>query len=72
MFSRLVPNLRDIGLLTPRIYPAYEKAGLTQYFGGKSAPDLTAEDMLRELDARRGERLGEGGSARSGGLNAAA
>ena len=72
MFSRLVPNLRDIGLLTPRIYPAYEKAGLTQYFGGKSAPDLTAEDMLRDLDARRGERLGGGGSARSGGLNAAA
>jgi hypothetical protein len=72
MFSRLVPNLRDIGLLTPRIYPAYEKAGLTQYFGGKSAPDLTAEDMLRDLDARRGERLGEGSAARSGGLNAAA
>jgi len=50
MFSRLVPNLRDIGLMTPRILPRYEKAGLLQYFGGVAAPDLTGDQMLAELD----------------------
>ncbi len=48
MFKRLVPNLRDIGLMTPRIYPAYERAGLTAYFGGKAAPEITGEDMVAE------------------------
>jgi hypothetical protein len=50
MFSRLVPNLREIGLMTPRILPRYESAGLMQYFGGASADQLTAEKMLRDLD----------------------
>lgn len=49
MFKRLVPNLRDIGLLTPRIFPAYERAGLTEYFGGKAAPELSGEQMVSEL-----------------------
>jgi hypothetical protein len=51
MFKRLVPNLRDIGLLTPRIYPAYERAGLTEYFGGKAAPQITGEEMVAEDEA---------------------
>ncbi len=46
MFSRMVPNLREIGLLTPRIRPAYERAGLTPYFNGAAAPDLTPEALL--------------------------
>jgi hypothetical protein len=50
MFSRLVPNLRAIGLLTERIMPYYEKVGLLQYFDGRAADNLTAEQMLRELD----------------------
>ncbi len=50
MFSRLVPNLREIGLMTPRILPHYERAGLMQYFGGKAATQMTAESMLAELD----------------------
>jgi hypothetical protein len=50
MFSRLVPNLREIGLLSPRIMPAYDRAGLMQYFGGLAADRLTAEGMLSELD----------------------
>jgi len=49
-FSRLVPNLRAIGLLSPRILPAYERAGLAQYFGGASADTLSGEQMIRELD----------------------
>jgi hypothetical protein len=50
MFSRLVPNLRAIGLLTERIMPYYEKVGLLAYFDGVAADNLTAEQMLRELD----------------------
>jgi hypothetical protein len=50
MFSRLVPNLRDIGLLTPRILPRYEQAGLSQYFRGAAAPELTGDQMIAELD----------------------
>jgi hypothetical protein len=50
MFSRLVPNLRAIGLLSERIMPYYEKVGLLQYFDGRAADNLTAEQMLCELD----------------------
>jgi hypothetical protein len=51
MFSRLVPNLREIGLLSPRIIPHYEKVGLMKYFGGLAANKITGEQMIRELDA---------------------
>ncbi|MCB9744141.1 MAG: ferritin-like domain-containing protein [Alphaproteobacteria bacterium] len=50
MFSRLVPNLREIGLLSERIQPAYHEAGLMKYFNGASANELTAESMLAALD----------------------
>lgn len=53
MFSRLVPNLREIGLLTPRIIPHYERAGLMKYFDGASARELTGDQMLRDLDRER-------------------
>ena len=52
MFRRLVPNLREIGLLSPRIRPHYERAGLAKYFGEKAADSLSAAEMLRELDTR--------------------
>jgi len=51
MFSRLVPNLREIGLLSERIQRDYERVGLMKYFGGLAADRLTGESMLRELDA---------------------
>jgi hypothetical protein len=50
MFSRLVPNLREIGLLTPRVMPHYDAAGLLEYMHGASADRLTGEQMIRELD----------------------
>jgi hypothetical protein len=50
MFSRLVPNLREIGLLTDRIKPHYERVGLMKYFGGTAAPDLTGADLIRDLE----------------------
>lgn len=50
MFSRLIPNLREIGLLSPRIQPRYEEAGLMQYATGLSADRLTSDDLVRALD----------------------
>ncbi len=43
MFSRLVPNLRAIGLLSPSVRRDYERAGLLHYFGGLSADELAAQ-----------------------------
>lgn len=48
MFSRLVPNLREIGLMTDRILPRYEEVGLMTYFGGRAADKITAAEMLAE------------------------
>jgi hypothetical protein len=50
MFTRLVPNLREIGLLTPRMMPHYEAAGLLQYMHGAAADKITGDEMIRELD----------------------
>lgn len=47
MFSRLVPNLREIGLLTDRILPHYKRVGLAQYMNGRSATQIEAEDLVR-------------------------
>ncbi|MEZ4266126.1 MAG: ferritin-like domain-containing protein [Myxococcota bacterium] len=46
MFRRLVPNLREIGLLGPRIRPYYIKEGMGAWFEGSAAPSLQGEDML--------------------------
>jgi len=42
MFRRLVPNLKAIGLLTPRVIPLYEKVGLADYI------DLPSSDLLSD------------------------
>ena len=49
MFSRLVPNLREIGLLSPRIARRYDEVGLMKYADGLSADRLTGDGMLAEL-----------------------
>lgn len=46
MFRRIVPNLKRIGLLSPRIRPYYEDVGLLAWEHEPAAPDLTAHDML--------------------------
>jgi hypothetical protein len=51
MFSRLVPNLREIGLMSARIQPHYERVGLMRYFDGAAADKLSGEQLLRELDS---------------------
>jgi hypothetical protein len=48
MFRRIVPNLKKIGLLGDRVRPHYEKIGLLAFEDGKSAPDLTAKDLLED------------------------
>ncbi len=48
MFRRIVPNLKRIGLLSDRIRPHYEKAGLLAFEHEKAAPELTAADLLDE------------------------
>ncbi len=53
MLTRLVPNIREIGLLTPRMRPHYDAAGMGQYFNGLAAPELTGEQMLADLDRAR-------------------
>ena len=50
MFSRLVPNLREIGLITPRLLPRYEKVGLLKYMAGLSADRLDGDGLIAELD----------------------
>jgi hypothetical protein len=50
MFSRLVPNLREIGLVSPRLLPRYEKVGLLRYMTGLSADRLDADTLIAELD----------------------
>ena len=51
MFTRLVPNLREIGLLGRRLHDRYVWVGLMRYVGGAAADRLSGEGMLAELDA---------------------
>jgi hypothetical protein len=46
MFRRIVPNLKTIGLLSPRVRPLYEQAGLLEFEGGKDATQLGAADLM--------------------------
>jgi hypothetical protein len=50
MFSRLVPNLREIGLLSPRIQQHYDDVGLLRYMGGLAADRIDGDGMIAELD----------------------
>jgi hypothetical protein len=50
MFSRMVPNLREIGLLSDRIKPHYARVGLAKYFGGVAADQLSGDQMIADLD----------------------
>ena len=46
MFRRLIPNLKRIHLLSDRIRPHYHALGLLQWESGKSAPELSAAELL--------------------------
>ncbi|MGH7898819.1 MAG: hypothetical protein ACREQQ_12765, partial [Candidatus Binatia bacterium] len=52
MFSKIVPNLRRLGLLTPRVRDAYEKLDLLKFEGFKDSveePEVTPPHELVEL-----------------------
>lgn len=51
MFRRLIPNLRAIGLLSPRVERRYEAAGLLHFRDGADATALTPEQMIRDLES---------------------
>jgi len=63
MFSRLVPNLREIGLLSDRVRSRYDEVGLMKYFDGVAADEISGEQMIASLDA--GARSGTAVSADS-------
>ncbi|MBI4819242.1 MAG: ferritin-like domain-containing protein [Deltaproteobacteria bacterium] len=46
MFRRIVPNLNRIGLLTPRVRPFYEAAGLLEFASDKASPDISVTELL--------------------------
>ena len=46
MCKRLVPNLRAIGLLTPRIYPQYEKIGLAEFVHLDASDGLSDKELM--------------------------
>ncbi len=50
MFERLVPNLREIGLLSDRIKQHYDRVGLLKYMKGRAAHEVSGDEMLAHLD----------------------
>jgi len=48
MFKRIIPNLKSIGLLSPRVRPRYAAAGLLEFEHGRAAPELTADDLIHD------------------------
>ena len=46
LFSRLIPNLKEIGLLSDRIRPKYEELGLLRCENDKSADKLSLKELL--------------------------
>ncbi len=46
MFKRLVPNLRAIGLLSPRVMHRYEAIGLGRFFGLRPTTEISDEEFL--------------------------
>lgn len=53
MFSRLMPNLREIGLISSSTRDRYAQAGLLKYASGQSASTLSGESMIDELDRQK-------------------
>jgi hypothetical protein len=48
MFRRIIPNLKRIGLLPERLRHHYQELGLLAYEDLPAAPELTADDLLRD------------------------
>ncbi|HRP70459.1 MAG TPA: hypothetical protein PLY93_13085, partial [Turneriella sp.] len=47
LFTRMIPNLKEIGLLSERIRPKYAELGILKYETELSADKLTADDLTK-------------------------
>ena len=73
LFSKIVPNLRRLGLLTPRVRAAFEKIGVLHF---ETLPDSTQDEAVtmpaelagvpRRHDRDGGERVAGGLARRAG------
>ncbi|MCB1157388.1 MAG: ferritin-like domain-containing protein [Leptospiraceae bacterium] len=50
LFSRLIPNLKAIGLLSDRIRPRYEELGVLRYENEKAADTISLHELLLEKE----------------------
>ena len=51
LFSRIMPNLKKIGLLTEELIPEYEKLGVMSYAEGDSDYETSWEELSKPLVA---------------------
>jgi hypothetical protein len=49
LFSRIMPNLKRIGLLTDKLIPEYEKLGVMGYADGDSDYETSWEELSKPL-----------------------
>ena len=49
LFSRIMPNLKRIGLLTDELIPEYEKLGVMGYADGDSDFETSWEELSKPL-----------------------
>ena len=59
LFSKIVPNLKRIGLLTPRVRDAYEKLGLLRFENEKDSTEETEAKPPAEFLALIGQMIGQ-------------
>ena len=50
LFSRIMPNLKKIGLLTEELIPEYEKLGVMSYAEGDSDYETSWEELSKPLN----------------------
>lgn len=48
LFSRLLPNIKAVGLLSDRMRPRYEELGVLRFENEKSADKVTLDDLLKQ------------------------
>ncbi len=54
LFSRVMPNLKKIGLLTDKVLPLYEKLNLTSYIESESDFEIDWAELNKPLGTTKG------------------
>ena len=52
LFSRIIPNLKKIGLLPDEVVPGYEKLGVMKYSEASSDYELNWEELSKPLERK--------------------